>query len=89
MIVKNDRLNTDKSISTEYLWNFLGEERLIINTRSLSYQQHYGFFNTALQTISLNKKILIRAYDQTTENELTLVKFLVESYNDKHLNTTN
>lgn len=71
------------------LWNFLGEERLIINTRSLSYQQHYGFFNTALQTISLNKKILIRAYDQTNENELTLVKFLVESYNDKYLNITN
>lgn len=67
------------------LWNFLGEERVIINTRSLSYQQHYGFFNTPLQTISLNKKILIRAYDQIIENELTLVKFLVESYNDQHL----
>ncbi|SMC88939.1 hypothetical protein [Pedobacter africanus] len=63
----------------------MGKERVIINTRSLSYQQHFGFFNTSFQTIGFNKKISIRVYDQAIENELTLVKFLVESYNDQHL----
>src|ERR1700761_486593 len=28
------------------LWNIYGEENLIINTKSLSYQHGYGFFRT-------------------------------------------
>ncbi|RZJ89361.1 MAG: hypothetical protein EOO20_11205 [Chryseobacterium sp.] len=41
------------------LWDVFGKERLIINDSSPSYQQHYGFFNTALNTLPFNKKIWI------------------------------
>lgn len=67
------------------LWNLFGEERLIINTKSLNYQQHYGFFTTSLTTITFHKKIFVRAYSEVVEDEQKLVKLLVESYNDAHL----
>jgi hypothetical protein len=67
------------------LWNLFGEERLIINAKSLSYQQHYGFFTTTFYTINFNKRITIIPYDEITESDKTYVKFLFESYNENNL----
>jgi hypothetical protein len=67
------------------LWNFFGEERLIINDRSLSYQQHYGFFTSALHTIPFNKKIWIVDYDKVTQGNTSYVKFQFESYDKNSL----
>ena len=67
------------------LWNLFGEERLIINVKSLSYQQHYGFFTTPYHTINFNKKITLLPYDEIIEGDKTYVKFLFESYNENSL----
>lgn len=67
------------------LWNFFGEERLIINDRSLSYQQHYGFFTSALHTIPFNKKIWIIDYEKVILGNTTYVKFQFESYDKNSL----
>lgn len=67
------------------LWNLYGEERLIINAKTLSYQQHYGFFTTALQTISYNRQITICPYDEVTEKGNIYMKFLFKSYNENSL----
>lgn len=67
------------------LWNLFGEERLIINAKSLSYQQHYGFFTSQLHTISFNKKIMILPYDEVTERDQTYMKLYFESYNEHNL----
>jgi len=67
------------------LWNLFGEERLIINTKSLNYQQHYGFFTTSLHTINFNKKIIIRPYEEVFEADVKYSKFLFESYDENNL----
>lgn len=67
------------------LWNFFGEERLIINDKTLSYQQHYGFFTTTLNTIAFNKKIWIKDYDRVNQGNISYVKFLFESYDKNSL----
>ncbi len=66
------------------LWNILGEERLIINAKSISYQQHYGFFTTPLHTVKFNKKVVVLPYDRVTD-ETVMVKFLFESYDENNL----
>lgn len=67
------------------LWNLFGEERLIINTKSISYQQHYGFFTTPFRTINLNKKVIVLPYDKVVDGEKINVKFLFESYDENNL----
>ncbi|MCD0489795.1 hypothetical protein LPB86_16245 [Pedobacter sp. MC2016-14] len=67
------------------LWNLFGEERIIINTKSLSYQQHYGLFTTTFQTLAINKKISVLVYEKITEKNQNYVKFAVESYNENNL----
>lgn len=69
------------------LWNLFGEERLIINAKSLSYQQHYGFFTTTFFTINFNKRIKILPYQEIDEDGEIYVKFLFQSYNDNDLPT--
>ena len=66
------------------LWNILGEERLIINAKSISYQQHYGFFTTPLHTVKFNKKVVVLPYDRVADETVT-VKFLFESYDENNL----
>lgn len=67
------------------LWNLFGEERLIINAKSLSYQQHYGFFTTSFHTINFNKRITIVGNDEVIEGDKTYLKFLFESYDENNL----
>ncbi len=66
------------------LWNILGEERLIINAKTISYQQHYGFFITPLHTRKFNKKVVVLPYDEVID-EIVTVKFLFESYDENNL----
>lgn len=67
------------------LWNLYGEERLIINAKSLSYQHYYGLFTTPFHTISFNKRIQVLPYGEVVEGDQTYVKFLFESYNENNL----
>lgn len=67
------------------LWNLFGEERLIINAKSLSYQQHYGFFTTAFITLNFNKRIIILPYREIAEEGQKYVKFLFQSYDENNL----
>jgi|GEM_PF-3444475 len=66
------------------LWNILGEERLIVNARTISYQQHYGFFTTPLNTLKFHKKVVVLPYDEVID-ERVMVKFLFESYDENNL----
>lgn len=67
------------------LWNLFGEERLIINTKAISYQQHYGFFTTSFQRIELHKRVVVLPYDQIVDGAKKSTKFLFQSYNDHDL----
>lgn len=67
------------------LWNLYGEERLIINARSMSYQQHFGFFTTILRTIPFQKRISFIPYDEVRENEQCYSKLMFESYDHNNL----
>lgn len=67
------------------LWNLFGEERLIINARSMSYQHHFGFFTTALRTIPYHKKIMIFPYDELTVDGVLHAKLMFESYDQNNL----
>lgn len=41
------------------LWNFFGQENLIINTRSVSYQNDYGLFKTRYVIKRLQSRLII------------------------------
>lgn len=66
------------------LWNILGEERLIINAKSIGYQQYYGLFTTPLHTLKFHKKVIVLPYDKMVDKD-TEMKFLFESYNEHNL----
>ncbi len=36
-------------------WNFFGKENIIVNTKVISYNYDYGFFQTKLKTVKINK----------------------------------
>jgi len=67
------------------LWNLYGEEWLIINARSMSYQHHYGFFTTSLRTIPFHRKITFIPYDEVKENGQCYSKLMFESYDQNNL----
>lgn len=67
------------------LWNLYGEERLIINAKSISYQHHYGFFNGPFHTIDLNRRITVSSYEEVVEGHQTYIKFLFKSYDKTNL----
>lgn len=69
------------------LWNLFGKEKIIINTRSLSFQLHYGIFTTPSKTTVLNKRILLGPYDEIVQDDQKLLKILVQSYNEHNLPT--
>ncbi|TFF38041.1 hypothetical protein [Mucilaginibacter psychrotolerans] len=66
------------------LWNIYGQEHLIINTKSLSFQHDYGFFKLAYKTVPLKNKlkILVLPSKETKVKEL-YIQFV--SYNDTDL----
>jgi hypothetical protein len=41
------------------LWSFFGKENLIINTKSVSYQNDYGFFKTPYTTKLIKNKLVV------------------------------
>jgi hypothetical protein len=41
------------------LWNFFGRENLIINTRSVSYQHHYGLLKTGYITKKMPNRLIV------------------------------
>lgn len=40
------------------LWNLFGEERLIVSTKAVNYQHHFGFFETPWKAKKFNKLYL-------------------------------
>lgn len=61
------------------LWNILGKENLIINTKSISYQYNYGFISNNLQSVTYNK-LSVRFGEILTAKEKTCGK--VYFYNE-------
>jgi hypothetical protein len=66
------------------LWNIFGEERLVINTKTVSVQHHYGFFTTALQTFAFNQRLSIVPFDNTPTGDENYLKFLIQSYHPEN-----
>ncbi|MBD8489699.1 hypothetical protein IFO69_13160 [Echinicola sp. CAU 1574] len=57
------------SLGRYTLWNIFGEERLIVSTRSISHQHHYGFFDTNLKTQKFDT-IYIQFQKTNTVNDI-------------------
>ncbi|TCC91014.1 hypothetical protein [Pedobacter hiemivivus] len=67
------------------LWNLFGEEKLIINTKSLSYQHDYGLFVTSLKSIPINMALKVLDLDEATEDAGSYKRLFFLSYDDNHL----
>lgn len=61
------------------LWNFFGEEYIVINLKSISYSRNYGFFKTELKTIPfkrLNCQVnLDRTYEEESNGTLSFTDY--------------
>ncbi len=50
------------------LWHLFGEEYVVINRKSISYQYRYGIFQTHIQTIHLHRPVMY--YELTKEHSM-------------------
>jgi len=67
------------------LWNVMGKEHVIINTRSLSYQFDYGFFVTELNSVAITKELRVIPFNEVKEANGIYTRLLFESYDENHL----
>lgn len=69
------------ALLTRYtLWNFFGEEHLIINTASFSYQHHYGFIRTSYTTKNYSKGLTIYSRNEQQEELKSQSQICFRSY---------
>lgn len=65
-----------------FIWNLFGNESLIVNSKTISYQYNYGIFKTNLKTI--NYEVLGVSFARIrTENETELGKLIFYNYREK------
>ncbi len=64
------------------LWNFFGQENLIINTKTISYRYDYGFFRTTRVTKKLSKPVFLHYENCDVIDDEFMVKLQLIS-NDK------
>ena len=65
------------------LWNFFGEEYIIINLKSISHSRNYGFFKTELKTIAFKRLNCQMKPDRIyEENSNGTLSFLDYNHND-------
>lgn len=67
------------------LWNFFGEERLIINTISLNYSHHYSFIKTAFSTKQFNKRLMVQPVDEISDGTEQQMQISFSSYSDMNM----
>ena len=64
------------------LWNLYGNERLIVNSKSISWSYDYGFFKTNLQTVKFNR--LGTGYEKIKgDNEEEVGKLIFYNYREE------
>ncbi len=63
------------------LWYGFGREKLVINTKSISYQYQYGFYTTKLQTQPIKKALNISLAPSRDRNGLEYFNVIFETYN--------
>jgi len=64
------------------LWNLLGRENLIINTKTISYQHDFGLYKSAYTTKKINKLLEILIVNKLPEKEQNDLQLRFFSYND-------
>lgn len=64
------------------LWNLFGKERLIINTKSISFQYDYGFFKTDYVTREIHRMLDIRLSETDLKSDRRYLHFLSCNEND-------
>lgn len=64
------------------LWNIFGKERLIINTKSISFQHDYGFFKTDYVTREIHRMLDIRLSETDSKSDRRYLHFLSCNEND-------
>ena len=65
------------------LWYGFGKEKLVINTRSISYQYVYGIYTTKLETQSINRALNVSLTPSGEKNGQESFNVIFETYN-KH-----
>jgi hypothetical protein len=63
------------------LWFGYGKEKLVINTKSISYQYQYGFYHTKLETRPIKKALNISLAPARDRNGLEYFNLIFETYN--------
>ena len=58
------------------LWNFWGQENIIISTKSVSYQQNYGLFKTGYTTKTIFNRLVIDYLDDGNEPGCVNCRFI-------------
>ena len=66
-----------------FIWNIAGEEWIIVNDRSISYQYQYGFVRTKLKSISFNQLVVVPQWIGMAEREEGGKLFFFD-YSEKH-----
>ncbi len=67
------------------LWHCYGSEKLIINTKTLSFQHKYGFYNGPVETRKINRAINISLTPARAHNRNEHYNLIFETYNDLEL----
>jgi len=67
------------------LWNFFGRELITINTRSLSYQQYYGFFKTKVEKKAVNRALNISLIPTLERQKKKHFQLIFETFNEFNL----
>jgi ABC-type multidrug transport system fused ATPase/permease subunit len=63
------------------LWFGYGKEKLIINTKSISYQYQYGFYTTKLETRPIKRALNISLAPSRDRNGLEYFNLIFETFN--------
>lgn len=67
------------------LWYGFGKEKLIINTKSISYQYKWGFYTTKLESQPLRKALNISLAPSRERNGLEYFNVIFETYNNHNV----
>lgn len=66
------------------LWYGFGKEKLIITSKSISYQYHYGFYSTKIESQPLRRALNISLAPSRERNGLEYFNVIFETYNENN-----
>ena len=67
------------------LWHLFGEEYVVINRKSISYQYRYGIFQTHIQTIHLHRPVMYYELNRRNAPEDSTGVFHIINHDPKTL----